>query len=227
MSRTSSYASDLARRPSTFSDASNTSIPEPSAAANADLPFYTASILVPVSLPKAPQPSESSSQTATYTKTPKIFLPTFHSCIISRSYILDLALSWHSPGTSVSMPHITLKTPIQITAEGGTPPVSTSSRIAAGLGISEAEEAALLAEIEAQFNLNLEMGMESPNYEEVAPLLHAFRRNTVPALYSGANSAADEESASPPDYAANVPSRPGGRGVVVGGPRTLRVSHFC
>lgn len=226
ISRTSSTVSEMARRPSTFSTAS-TPIPEPSAAHNPDLPFYTASVLVPVSLPTPPQNSASSSlassvPTAAYTKTPKIFLPTFHSCIISRSYILDMVLSWHTPGTSVSNPHITLKTPVQITAEGGTPPPSASSRLAASLGVSEAEEAALLAEIEAQFNLNLELGMESPNYEEVAPLLHAFgRRNTMPVLHAGS-----EESALPPDYASNVGMRPGGRSMVVGGARTTRVSAF-
>ena len=232
ISRTSSTTSDLARRPSTFSVAATTgiSIPEPSAAFNPDLPFYTTSVLVPISLPQPPTASQASgsSSPAAYSKTPKIFLPTFHSCIISRSYMLDLALSWRTPGTSVSTPHITLKSPIQITAEGGTPPPSTASRIAAGLGVSEAEEAALLAEIEAQFNLNLEMGLESPNYEEVAPLLHAFRRNTMPVLdfagseaYSGPGDGVD---AAPPDYTAN--GRPGARNLSVGGARTLRVSGF-
>jgi hypothetical protein len=226
ISRTTSCASDLARRPSTFSNSSNASFPEPSAAANPNLPFYTASVLVPVSLPTPTKSSEGSGPTATNFKTPKIFLPTFHSCIISRSYILDLALSWHSPGTSVSMPSITLKTPIQITAEGGIPPPTATSRLAAGFGVSEADEAVLLAEIEQQFNLNLEMGLESPNYEEVAPLLHAYRRSTVPNLFAGPGST-EEDSASPPDYAPNATPRPGGRGVVVGGARTMRVSAWA
>jgi hypothetical protein len=61
--------------------------------------FYIASVVVPVSLPMN-----------------KNFLPTFHSCMISRTYTLSLHLSAHAPG--VSDPTLRLKIPIQIAADG-------------------------------------------------------------------------------------------------------------
>ncbi|KAF2257520.1 arrestin [Lojkania enalia] len=62
-------------------------------------PFYTAEILVPITLPMT-----------------KNFLPTFHSCLVSRMYTLTLQLSAHAPG--VADPSLGLKVPIQICAEG-------------------------------------------------------------------------------------------------------------
>ncbi|KAF2177635.1 arrestin [Zopfia rhizophila CBS 207.26] len=62
-------------------------------------PFYTAKILVPISLPDN-----------------KNFIPTFHSCLISRVYSLSLTVSVHAPG--VSDPSLSLKVPIQVCAEG-------------------------------------------------------------------------------------------------------------
>ncbi|MCJ1329986.1 hypothetical protein MMC10_006667 [Thelotrema lepadinum] len=72
----------------------------------ATLPFYTASILLPLSLP----PTRS-------------FVPTFHSCLLSRIYLLDIVLSVH-PGTTsdssitVSTTNFHLKVPIQVAAHG-------------------------------------------------------------------------------------------------------------
>lgn len=64
--------------------------------------FYTASILVPISLPSN-----------------KAFVPTFHSCLISRVYTLDMSLTYQSPGTKLLTPSISLKIPIQITSAPG------------------------------------------------------------------------------------------------------------
>lgn len=218
ISRTSSAISaDLARRPSTFSSSSTASnIPEPSSAWNPDLPFYTAQILVPLALP-SPQGSSK----------PKIFLPTFHSCIISRSYILDLTLSYNTPGTSVSTPHITLKTPIQISSEGGTPPSPLALSAAGGgdgMEIDEAEQAALLAEIERQFGLDLAMGPESPHYDDVAPLLHAQARHASIATSTPTMVVAGRDQQAPPDYSANTVFS---RVARVGGARTTTVSAFA
>jgi hypothetical protein len=94
----------LARRPSNFSDLSTGStnnMPEPSSAYRPGTPFYTARVLVPMSLPKN-----------------KSFAPTFHSCSVSRTYVLDLNVSYHTPGATVSTPSIQLNLPIQISAEG-------------------------------------------------------------------------------------------------------------
>ena len=89
----------------------------------ASLPFYTASILVPIDLPTAH----------------KTFVPTFHSCLISRTYILDLVLSVHSSSPTVSASTFHLKLPLQIAAEGN----------ADARPIISAEEAASIARREA------------------------------------------------------------------------------
>jgi len=60
--------------------------------------FYTATLLVPITLPED-----------------KNFVPTFHSCLISRVYTLYLHLSVHGPG--VGDPSMTVKVPIQIAAQ--------------------------------------------------------------------------------------------------------------
>jgi len=79
--------------------------------------FYTAQILVPVSLP-----------------TNKVFVPTFHTCLISRVYSISIHLGLHS----VSMaPTIDLRVPVQISAE----PSAEAQRRAS----LTAEEAALEA----------------------------------------------------------------------------------
>ena len=81
---------------------SGTDIPQPSEGYDPKLPYYTARVLVPVSLPKDN----------------KVFLPTFHSCLISRVYTLHLYLSFLTPQTSVKDPTLHLKLPLQISVEG-------------------------------------------------------------------------------------------------------------
>ena len=92
-----------ARRDSAMSTTStaNHHIPQPSSAYNGKS-FYTAQIVVPISLPKGN----------------KVFVPSFHSCLVSRVYALDLYLSLSTPSTSVSDPRLRLKLPIQISSEG-------------------------------------------------------------------------------------------------------------
>ena len=94
---------ELVRRDSDISDCSTNS-DAASAFATGMLPpskdyksgtFYTAKILVPITLPLN-----------------KNFIPTFHSCLISRTYTLGLTFSAHG-GSSVH-----LKVPVQICAEG-------------------------------------------------------------------------------------------------------------
>jgi hypothetical protein len=96
-------AANFMRRDSGISDCSTTSESE-EAFATGILPasndyngstFYTTQVLVPITLP-----------------TTRNFLPTFHSCLISRTYALALQLSVH--GSS----GINLKVPIQICAQG-------------------------------------------------------------------------------------------------------------
>ena len=72
-------------------------IPDPSPAYKGQS-FYVASLVVPITLPRT-----------------KVFLPTFHSCLMSRVYALDFYLSTSGTGLKSSM-H--LKVPIQISSEG-------------------------------------------------------------------------------------------------------------
>ncbi|PWY72267.1 hypothetical protein BO70DRAFT_279101, partial [Aspergillus heteromorphus CBS 117.55] len=58
---------------------------------------YTTSITVPITLPKD-----------------KTFVPTFHSCLISRVYSLDVNISYHTPGANLLTSGISLKLPVQI-----------------------------------------------------------------------------------------------------------------
>jgi hypothetical protein len=82
---------------SSFCDGRN-AIPTPSEGHNPSSTFYTATIIVPLSLP-----------------TSKTLIPTFHSCLISRVYSLHLALSFDGHRFTSSL---ALKVPVQISAEG-------------------------------------------------------------------------------------------------------------
>ncbi|RVX68210.1 hypothetical protein B0A52_08719 [Exophiala mesophila] len=147
--------SDRFRRPSVWSTSSTSSIPEPSSTYSPGSSFYTASIVVPIALP---DPSTSSR--------PKVFVPTFHSCIVSRIYHLELNLAYKAPGTTIAANHVVLKSPIQITAEAGERPEEL-----------QAADAAIVAEIEQQIGMyearqqdlqrELAINMESPGYEEI------------------------------------------------------------
>ena len=108
----SSAPSSPNRRNSAWSMISSSNLTSPSSAYNGKS-FYTARVVVPVSLPKGN----------------KAFVPTFHSCLISRIYALDLYLSVITPSTSVSDPSLHLKLPIQISSEGtrnARPPLSAN-----------------------------------------------------------------------------------------------------
>ncbi|KAF2751520.1 hypothetical protein M011DRAFT_464243 [Sporormia fimetaria CBS 119925] len=90
---------DITRRDSAYSSSSSaTGILPPSKDYRKDS-FYTAEIIVPVTLPNN-----------------KNFLPTFHSCLISRIYTLCLSVSAHT--AAIGAPTLHLKVPIQICAEG-------------------------------------------------------------------------------------------------------------
>lgn len=94
---------------SAFSTPSTRATLEPSSAHEAKI-FYTSQILVPITLPRSC----------------KVFVPTFHSCLVSRVYSLGLHLSIQSPSPTITNPSVQLKLPIQISAEGN-PDASTST----------------------------------------------------------------------------------------------------
>jgi hypothetical protein len=95
---TKQSASNDTRRDSTSSTSSDSST-GPSSAFIGDT-YYTASIVIPVTLPKS-----------------KAFVPTFHSCLMSRTYSLDLALTYHTPAANIMTPTISLRVPIQFASQ--------------------------------------------------------------------------------------------------------------
>ena len=125
-------AAPIARSPSSGSSSGSSADPasgaehRPDAGAGAGPPFYTATILVPIDLPT----------------TSRSFVPTFHSCLISRVYALELALSARPPAASVAAPTtLRLKLPLQIAAEGNadaTPMISDEE--AASIARRDAED---------------------------------------------------------------------------------------
>ncbi|KAL4875041.1 hypothetical protein BJY04DRAFT_171419 [Aspergillus karnatakaensis] len=104
------HASDLLiRRDSLQSTSSAESITGPSAAFSGST-YYTATLTVPVTLP-----------------TNKAFIPTFHSCLLSRVYSLDLCVSYHTPNMNVLTPTVSLKLPVQVTSANNASELDNSS----------------------------------------------------------------------------------------------------
>ncbi|KAF7178353.1 hypothetical protein CNMCM7691_007043 [Aspergillus felis] len=87
------------RRDSVESTSSAESLTGPSASFSGST-YYTASVVVPVSLPAS-----------------KAFVPTFHSCLISRMYALDLSISYHTPNANILTPTASLRVPLQLTCQ--------------------------------------------------------------------------------------------------------------
>ena len=150
---TSSHPLTPIRRDSGWSSSSSRSIPEPSSPYTGRI-FYTAKILVPITLP-----------------THKTFPPTFHSCLISRTYALDFSLSVHTSGATVSAQTMHLKAPLQISSTGN---------VHARPEISAAEAQAIAArEADAIFSPR-SVAPPSPEYTEraefVQPLSEMMRQ---------------------------------------------------
>ena len=132
------------RRDSAFSTLSAPAVPTPSSS-YVGKSFYSAQILVPVTLPKN-----------------KLFTPTFCSCLIARAYILDLQLSVHSPGTTVTASTLRLKVPLQLFGAGNPSATATIS----------ADEAQAIAAREADGIFQpRNMAPPSPEYTEHAQLV--------------------------------------------------------
>lgn len=74
--------------------------------------------------------------------------------------MLDLTISYNTPGTPVSTQHITIKVPNQVSFEGREPPASVTVDVDT-------------AEFESQSGLypDTELALESPSSEKAAPLL--------------------------------------------------------
>ena len=119
-------------------------IPEPSSTYKGGS-FYIANIVVPISLPKSN----------------RVFVPTFHSCLLSRVYAIDLFLSIQPPSTTVTSPVLHLKIPVQISSEGNPHALPAIS----------VEEAIAIASREANAFFNpRSIAPPSPEYRERAQL---------------------------------------------------------
>ncbi|KAE8156795.1 hypothetical protein BDV40DRAFT_309312 [Aspergillus tamarii] len=64
---------------------------------NGSRSYYTASIVLPIVLPPRMTP-----------------IPTFHSCLISRTYSINLHLSFHTPRTTLQTASTTIKIPLMV-----------------------------------------------------------------------------------------------------------------
>lgn len=100
---------------SEFSDTVIT--PEPSGT------YYAATVLVPITLPSH-----------------KTWVPTFHSCISSRIYQLDLSLKIHTPGTGVPASTVSLHLPVQIGATGNQTHRASLTAAEAAAELADADE---------------------------------------------------------------------------------------
>ena len=151
MKHSPSAPSSPLRRDSAFSSlsSSHSSIPDPSSAYEEGQVFYTASIVVPITLPVSANGNN------------KLFIPTFHSCLLSRVYALDLHLSCQTPGANVSDPTLRLKLPIQVSSEG-----NANARPS----ISEAEREAIERREATEFMWPRNIAPPSPEYTERAVL---------------------------------------------------------
>lgn len=134
----------LSRRPSTFSTGSDSSCDDfPAASSDYDpsRPFYTSRLLLPVTLPgnttsSLNSRSESNASSTNKINTKKlIFIPTFHSCIVSRTYAIDLSLSFipvnsqGGSGNALASSSLSLRTPVQISQEGSGLPLPRSAML--------------------------------------------------------------------------------------------------
>ncbi|PGH03137.1 hypothetical protein AJ80_08732 [Polytolypa hystricis UAMH7299] len=85
-------------RRSSMQSTSTTDSAGPSAAYTGKT-YYTTTLPVPISLPTAR----------------KSYVPSFHSCLTSRTYALDLCLTYHTAGTNLlSLPSVSLRVPVQV-----------------------------------------------------------------------------------------------------------------
>lgn len=146
------------RRSSTSSSSSSECSDDNCTPSKAGKFYYTASILVPITLPST-----------------KTWVPTFHSCIVSRVYTIDLFLTIHTPGTGVPASTVSLHLPVQIAANGSLSRRGTLTEEEAAMELAAADEYLRPRVIEAPReelvgNSRLVGGVElPPSYEDFAP----------------------------------------------------------
>lgn len=231
--RSVASGSTLSRRDSSYStnssnsSVSSDSVPAASSAYDASLPFYTAKVLVPVSLPQYTETDEApTSPISPSQRKPSlslnnkkiIYTPSFHTCIISRIYTLELGLSFkavNSSGStagSIGASSLTLRTPIQISQEGSSPPPVDESEdtlfdLSLVEGTDEYDEA-MARHLDQELNFSNPFSRTSgqpeaiPEYEEVqtTPVTHpgAVRHASIAGVPSAPMTTPTREQ--PPEY---------------------------
>lgn len=229
---------------STDSSSSTASIPTASSAYDSSLPFYTARVLVPISLPKQgdseDEESPSSPKSPISRGSKKIsFVPTFHSCIISRSYAVELGLSFTpvnssgNPSNALSSSSVTLLSPIQVSQEGSNAPPADYAGAPLDLSLVEGTDEydeAMARHLDHELNFSNPFRNHNstidaiPEYEEVQTLdtnPARLPRHASVAVVPSSTSVSQEQ---PPEYynspfqtnpAITVPPPLGGRRVSV------------
>ena len=228
----SSVASEgegLSRRDSNFSTSSASSststdsMPAASSAYDSSLPFFTAKVLVPVSLPQAPQDVEDEPASPMgITKSPvlrsrttkrQIFVPSFSSCIVARSYALELGLSFHAVNSqgnttnALGASSLTLRTPIQISQEGSSlpPPPEEDAAVMDMMSLVEGTDEydeAMARHLDQQMNFSNPFSDSRalpeaiPEYEEVQTTRPQAARHASIAVPPSANAHREQ----PPEY---------------------------
>ena len=173
------------------------------------LPSYSANVLIPISLP-----------------TNKSFVPSFHSCLMSRIYLLDLVLSVRPSASgntsmSVSSTNFHLKIPIQLASEGNPDAMPiVSEEEAASIARREADEFFVPRSVSVA-----EQGPDSPSATILAGLPASMARppaslNNIrgargsiftPRWGSLAETGSEDDRVDPPGYTAF-----GRHGMVIG-----------
>ena len=114
--------------------------------------FYTSRIVVPITLPKGN----------------RVFVPTFHSCLISRVYTLDLQLTVNPVSPTMTVPSLHIKVPIQISSEGNYAPQASSDTLEADEFFSARTTTHPAAVFVEQFSFP-SFALPSPEYSETGP----------------------------------------------------------
>ncbi|KAL9001009.1 MAG: hypothetical protein Q9169_000493 [Polycauliona sp. 2 TL-2023] len=182
--------------------ASSFATPLPSESYKEGQDYYTAQLVVPITLPGK---AEGNTQ--------KVFVPTFHNCLISRVYALDMTLSCHTTGASVTVPEMHIKVPVQISAA---PNANARPKISPGEAEAIARREALHSGIVAppipEYTEEAQptgVELSSPDDARSPPRMRSPDYTGHP-LQTRQNSEFAEESRGlpPPDYTIQTSGRP-------------------
>lgn len=130
--------------------------------------YYTATILVPISLPST-----------------KTWIPSFQSCIASRFYTVDMCLSIHTPGTGVPATTVTLHIPIQIAAVGNQTERTALTPAEAAAELADAEEFLRPRVIEVPSAEHIGNSVLAPSASELPPSYEAFASSRAQVVAPG------------------------------------------